>query len=193
MIYTTYYNSPIGKILLASKENKLIGLWIEGQKHYLGNLKEEIQEKDNEEILANTKIWLNRYFNGEKPKITELDLEPIGSEFRQNVWKILCKIPYGEVTTYGKIAKQMAKMMNKEKMSAQAIGNAVGYNPISIIIPCHRVVGANGNLTGYAGGIDKKIKLLEHEHIDISDFYLQKINKISKNFWHIGSFNIKYK
>lgn len=181
MIYTTYYNSTIGKILLASKQNKLIGLWIEGQKNYLENLKEEIKEKNDEQILIDTKKWLNRYFNGEKPKITELDLEPIGNEFRQNVWKILCKIPYGEVTTYGKIAKEMAKIMNKEKMSAQAVGNAVGHNPISIIIPCHRVVGTNGNLTGYAGGIDKKIKLLKHEHVDMSNFYVQKTNKINKN------------
>lgn len=163
MIYKTYYDSPVGKILLASKDNKLIGLWIEGQKYYLGNLKEEMQEKDDEEILVKTKKWLDRYFNGKKPKISELDLAPIGSDFAKNVWKILCEIPYGEVTTYGAIAKKMAQIMKKEKMSAQAVGGAVGHNPISIIIPCHRVVGANGNLTGYAGGLDKKVKLLEHE------------------------------
>ena len=163
MIYKTYYDSPVGKILLASKDNKLIGLWIEGQKYYLGNLKEEMQEKDDEEILVKTKKWLDRYFNGKKPKISELDLAPIGSDFAKNVWKILCEIPYGEVTTYGAIAKKIAKIIKKEKMSAQAVGGAVGHNPISIIIPCHRVVGANGNLTGYAGGLDKKARLLEHE------------------------------
>ena len=170
MVYKTYYNSPVGKILLASKDNKLIGLWIEGQKYYLGKLKEEIQEKNDESILLKSRAWLDKYFNEKKPKISELDLAPIGSTFAKNVWKILCEIPYGETTTYGKIAKKMAKIMNKEKMSAQAVGYAVGHNPISIIIPCHRVVGTNGSLTGYAGGIDKKIKLLEHEKIDISNF-----------------------
>ena len=161
-----------GKILLASKDNKLIGLWIDGQKYFLGNLKEETQEKEDEIIFVKIKKWLDRYFNGEKPKISELDLAPMGSDFAKNVWKILCEIPYGEVTTYGEIAKKIAKIMNKDKMSAQAIGGAVGHNPISIIIPCHRVVGSNGSLTGYAGGIDKKIKLLEHENVDMSNLYI---------------------
>ena len=174
MIYKSYYNSPVGKILLASKNSKLIGLWIEGQKYFLGNLKEEVSKKDDEIILVKTKKWLDRYFNGEKPEISELDLEPIGSDFAKNVWLLLCEIPYGEVTTYGEIAKKMAKIMNKNKMSAQAVGGAVGHNPISIIIPCHRVVGANGNLTGYAGGIDKKIKLLEHENVNMTNLYKPK-------------------
>lgn len=164
MIYKSYYQSPIGKLLLASKNNKLIGLWIEGQKYYLGDLKEELQENNEEEILVKTKEWLDRYFKGEKPKISELELEPIGSEFRKNVWKLLCKIPYGQVTTYKNIAENMAKIINKKQMSAQAVGGAVGHNPISIIIPCHRVVGTDGSLTGYAGGIEKKIKLLELEN-----------------------------
>ena len=168
MIYTSNYNSPIGKILLASKNGKLIGLWIEGQKYYLNKVDEEIKEKDDEVILIKAKKWLDKYFCGEKPEISELDLDPIGSEFAKNVWKILCEIPYGEVTTYGKIAKKMAKLMNKEFMSSQAVGGAVGHNPISIIIPCHRVIGSNGDLTGYAGGIDKKIKLLEHENANIN-------------------------
>ena len=175
MIYTTYYNSPLGKILLASKDNKLIGLWIEGQKYYLGKYDtESIIQKDDEKIFIKTKNWLDRYFNGEKPIITELELAPIGSEFRKKVWKILCEIPYGKVTTYGEIAKQMAKLMNKEKMSAQAVGGAVGHNPISIIIPCHRVIGTDGSLTGYAGGIDKKIRLLELEKVDMVDMYIPK-------------------
>ena len=172
MICTTYYNSPVGKILLASKNNKLIGLWIEGQKYYLGKLKEEIQEKEDEEILVKTRKWLDKYFKGENPNIAELDLEPIGSDFAKSVWKLLCEIPYGQVTTYGEIAKKIAKKMNKDKMSAQAVGGAVGHNPISIIIPCHRVIGTNENLTGYAGGIDKKIKLLNIENVDISKFYI---------------------
>ena len=160
--------------MLASKENQLIGLWIEGQKYYLGNLKEEIKENKNERILIKTKKWLDEYFNGKKPEISELDLAPIGSEFAKNVWEILCEIPYGKVTTYGEIAKKMAKIMHKEKMSAQAVGGAVGHNPISIIIPCHRVVGANGSLTGYAGGIDKKIYLLKHEQVNMENLFVPK-------------------
>ena len=171
MIYTTSYNSPVGNILLASKNNKLIGLWIEGQKYFLGKVKEEIVKKDDEKILVKAKKWLDRYFNGDKPKISEIELSPMGSEFAKKVWEILCEIPYGEVTTYGKIAKKIAKTMNKDKMSAQAVGGAVGHNPISIIIPCHRVVGSNGSLTGYAGGIDKKISLLKHENVDMSNFH----------------------
>ena len=126
-----------------------------------------MQENDKETILLKAKKWLDRYFNGEKPEISELDLAPIGSKFAKNVWKLLCEIPYGKITTYGEIAKKM----NKNKMSAQAVGGAVGHNPISIIIPCHRVVGANGSLTGYAGGIEKKIKLLEHERVEMSNLY----------------------
>ena len=163
-----------GKILLASKENQLIGLWIDRQKYYLGNLKENIQKKDDEIILVKAKKWLDEYFNGEKPKISELDLAPIGSDFAKNVWKILCEIPYGKVTTYGEIAKKMTKIMHKEKMSAQAVGGAVGHNPISIIIPCHRVVGTNGSLTGYAGGINKKIYLLKHEQVKLENLFVPK-------------------
>lgn len=164
MIYTTYYNSPIGKLLLASKENKLIGLWIEGQKYYLSGIEDEITKNDDEKILIETKKWLNRYFNGEKPCPNELDLAPIGSKFRKNVWDILCKIPYGKVITYNDIAKEIAKKRKINKMSAQAVGGAVGHNPISIIIPCHRVIGTNGSLTGYAGGLDKKEYLLKLEN-----------------------------
>ena len=164
MIYTTYYNSPIGKLLLASKENKLIGLWIEGQKYYLSGIEDEITKNDDEKILIETKKWLNRYFNGEKPCPNELDLAPIGSKFRKNVWDILCKIPYGKVITYNDIAKEIAKKRKINKMSAQAVGGAVGHNPISIIIPCHRVIGTNGSLTGYTGGLDKKEYLLKLEN-----------------------------
>ena len=114
-------------------------------------------------MFVQAKEWLDRYFAGEKPRISELKLEPAGSEFRKAVWEALCQIPYGEVVTYGELAQKMAVLHNRERMSAQAVGGAVGHNAISIIIPCHRVVGANGSLTGYAGGIDKKIKLLTHE------------------------------
>ncbi len=172
MIYTSYYNSPVGKLLLASKNNKLIGVWIENQKYYLSNLKEKMQIKDDEEILIKTKNWLDRYFENKNPHISELDIEPIGTDFSKKVWTILCTIPYGKVITYGEIAKKISKAMNKDKMSAQAVGNAVAHNPISIIIPCHRVIGANGNLTGYAGGLDIKMRLLKHEGVDISKLFI---------------------
>ena len=172
MIYTSYYNSPVGKLLLASKNNKLIGVWIENQKYYLSNLKEKMQIKDDEEILIKTKNWLDRYFENKNPHISELDIEPIGTDFSKKVWTILCTIPYGKVITYGEIAKKISKAMNKDKMSAQAVGNAVAHNPISIIIPCHRVIGANGNLTGYAGGLDIKMRLLKYEGVDISKLFI---------------------
>ena len=123
MIYKTYYNSPVGKLLLASKNNKLIGLWMDGQKYYLGKLDEDLHEKDDDEILKKTKKWLDKYFNGEKPQIQELDLAPIGSEFAKTVWNILCEIPYGETTTYGEIADKISKTINK-RMSAQAVGRS---------------------------------------------------------------------
>lgn len=172
MIYISHYPSPIGKLFLASKNNELIGLWIEGQKYFLGNLTGEIQENDGEEILLKTKLWLDDYFHGQKPLIVDLALAPVGSDFRLRVWDILCQIPYGEVTTYGSIAKTLAKQLGKKSMSAQAVGNAVGHNPISIIIPCHRVVGSNGSLTGYAGGLANKIELLSLEKVDMSGFYV---------------------
>lgn len=163
MIYTSTYTSPIGDILLASQNNELIGLWFKGQKYYMNYLKEEIEEKNDEETLMKAKKWLDRYFKGEKPSIKELSLNPDGSEFRKKVWQILCEIPYGQTLTYKEIALKLAKENGLNSMSAQAVGSAVGYNPISIIIPCHRVIGSNGKLTGYAGGLDKKEYLLKLE------------------------------
>lgn len=172
MIYTVQYQSPIGNLLLASKKGKLIGIWMEDQKYYLLNIKEETQENSSDKMLVQTKGWLDRYFKGEKPRINELELEPVGSAFRQTVWKILCDIPYGKVITYNDIAKEIAKQRGIKKMSAQAVGGAVGHNPISIVIPCHRVVGTNGSLTGYAGGIEKKLYLLKHEKVDMSKLFV---------------------
>lgn len=172
MIYVTHYKSPVGDILLAAKNEKLIGLWIEKQKYYLSNLKEEIKELENIEILIKTKKWLDRYFKGERPNINELSIEPIGSDFRKSVWKILMGIPYGKVITYNDIAKEIVKEKGIKRMSAQAVGGAVGHNPISIIIPCHRVVGSTGSLTGYAGGINRKSYLLEHEKVDMSNLFV---------------------
>ena len=125
-------------------------------------------------IFIKTKNWLDRYFAGERPAISDLALAPFGSAFRQKVWNILCGIPYGQIITYGDIAKQLASDLHKKGMSSQAVGGAVGHNPISIIIPCHRVVGANGSLTGYAGGIDTKVKLLELEGVDLSRLFVPK-------------------
>ena len=163
MLYKTYYKSPVGNLMLVSDGDNLVGLYMENQKYYLNGLKQELTSKDNLQVFKNKKKWLDRYFEKEKPSIKEIPIAPKGGEFRQKVWKILCEIPNGQTITYGEIAKRIAKQMNKEKMSAQAVGNAVGHNPISIIIPCHRVIGKNGSLTGYAGGIERKKMLLELE------------------------------
>ena len=172
MYYSTTYQSPIGLITLASNDGSIVGLWIEGQKYHGGAIPEAMTENNDIPIFDTAKKWLDRYFAGEKPKISELPLAPIGGEFRQGVWNILRKIPYGEVITYGSIAKAMAAQMNKDSMSSQAVGGAVGHNPISIIIPCHRVVGSNGSLTGYAGGVQMKMKLLELEKVDMSRLFV---------------------
>ncbi len=171
MYYETTYLSPLGKITIASDGDNLVGLWLEGQKYHGGTLTDAMVEKDNITVFIAAKKWLDRYFAGDKPAISDLPLAPSGTMFRQGVWHILREIPYGEVITYGEIAKKMAVKMNKSRMSSQAVGGAVGHNPISIIIPCHRVVGSNGSLTGYAGGISTKIKLLELEGVDMSRLY----------------------
>ena len=172
MYYLTTHPSPIGRITLACDGNSLVGLWIDGQKYHGGTISEEMKEKSDIKIFDQTRNWLDRYFSGGKPAISELPLAPKGSEFRQEVWSVLCEIPYGKVITYGDIAKKMALKMNKKSMSSQAVGGAVGHNPISVIIPCHRVVGSNGSLTGYAGGLSVKIKLLELEGVDMSRLFV---------------------
>lgn len=172
MYYSTTYASPIGALTLACDSDNVVGLWMEGQKYFGGAILAEMTGKQEISVFNEAKDWLDRYFSGGKPVVSELPIRLIGSRFRQEVWKILCEIPYGEVITYGDIAKKMAVKMNRKSMSSQAIGGAVGHNPISIIIPCHRVVGANGSLTGYAGGIDIKVKLLELEGVDISGLFI---------------------
>lgn len=161
MQYTCKYKSPLGGILLAADEIGLTGLWFEGQKYFALYLDKEHEEKKLD-IFKQAKKWLDIYFSGKEP-----DFKPpihfTGSDFQNEVWEILYKIPYGQTTTYGNIARQLAKKKGLEHMSAQAVGGAVARNRISIIVPCHRVVGGNGNLTGYAGGIDKKIALLKLE------------------------------
>jgi methylated-DNA-[protein]-cysteine S-methyltransferase len=171
MFYSTQYPSPVGLLMLASNGESLAGLWIEGQKYFSDTVTEEMVEKPDLPVFDAARNWLDKYFAGEKPAISALPLAPNGGGFRTAVWEILCEIPYGEVITYGDIAKKMAVRMGKATMSSHAVGGAVGHNPISIIIPCHRVVGSNGSLTGYAGGIDKKIKLLEHEGADMSKLF----------------------
>lgn len=168
MQYTTTYQSPIGKILLAADAIGLTGLWFEGQKFYANGLACK-NEKKEIPVFAEVKEWLDLYFSGEEPEVLP-PIHMIGTEFQMEVWEILQKIPYGATTTYGEIAKEIARKRGLVRMSAQAVGGAVGHNEISIIIPCHRVVGANGSLTGYAGGIEKKKKLLELEGIDTQIF-----------------------
>ena len=174
MFYTTTHPSPVGLLTLASDGERLTGLWNEGQKYHGNSLFPHMAENDALPVFGAAKHWLARYFSGDEPDASELPLAPKGSEFRQGVWRVLCGIPYGEVLTYGDIAKKMAADMQRAHMSAQAIGGAVGHNPISIIIPCHRVVGADGSLTGYAGGIDTKIKLLKLEGAPMSGLFVPK-------------------
>lgn len=171
MYFFTAYPSPVGPMTLASDGDSLVGLWLEGQKYHGSTTSGAMTEKDDLPVFDAAKNWLDRYFAGEKPSAFELPLAPAGSAFRQGVWRILCEIPYGAVTTYGDIAKRMAAAQGRSSMSTQAVGGAVGHNPISIIIPCHRVVGADGSLTGYAGGLAAKIKLLELEGVSMSGLF----------------------
>ena len=166
--YKAQYKSPIGIITICCDEDeKVVGLFFKNQKYFADNIDGKITENNNLKIFLKVKNWLDRYFAGKKPNIKEIPIKFIGNDFRKSVWKILYKIPYGKTVTYGDIARQIAKQKDIAKMSAQAIGGAVGHNPISIIVPCHRVVGKNGKLTGYAAGLDKKKKLLELEQVNM--------------------------
>lgn len=162
-IFYSIYDSKIGKLTLAATDIHLIGLWIENQKYFGGPAEYPIQENNQHPLLNHAKAWLDQYFSNDKPALTELPLAPQGSNFQKQVWQQLCQIPYGQTITYGAIAKQIAKQRGLKTFSAQAVGGAVGRNPISIIIPCHRVIGTDGSLTGYAGGLDVKSWLLTHE------------------------------
>lgn len=164
MQYLNHYESPIGGMTLGSDGESLIGLWFDGEKLFCDAISGETQEKELP-VFEETGRWLDIYFSGEIPGFTP-PLSVKGSEFRKAVWEILKEIPYGKTMTYGEIAGMVAKQRGLSRMSAQAVGGAVGHNPISIIIPCHRVVGTNGSLTGYAGGIDKKLALLTLERAD---------------------------
>ena len=172
MTFLQHYDSPLGGILLAADEIGLTGAWFEGQKYFARNLPEDTASQETA-ILGAARAWLDVYFSGREPDFLP-PLHPIGSPFRQAVWEILLQIPYGKTMTYGKIASKLAEKQGHFRVSAQAVGGAVGHNPISILIPCHRVVGTGGSLTGYAGGIDRKGKLLELEHADMTGLFVPK-------------------
>lgn len=163
MEYINYFESPLGRLTLTSDGEALTGVWFEKQKYYGATMGEEQTEKDLP-VFEETKRWLDLYFQGVDPgPIPKVSMK--GSEFRQMVWEILREIPYGETSTYGEIARKIALRKGISRMSAQAVGGAVGHNPIGILVPCHRVLGADGSLTGYAGGIEKKEALLKIEGI----------------------------
>lgn len=162
-MYCTECDSPLGRLTLAGGEEGLTGLWLEGQKYFGATLALGTARRDDLAAFALARDWLDRYFSGEKPEGRELPLFPAGTSFQRLIWSLLLDIPWGETTTYGALARRAAERLGRESMSAQAVGSAVGRNPISIIIPCHRVVGADGSLTGYAGGLERKRWLLRWE------------------------------
>lgn len=173
MQYISKYESPLGEIVLASDGNALTGCWFTGQKYFARTLSNDYEESDLP-IFRQVAEWLDCYFSGCNPNFTP-PLYLNGTAFQVSVWRILQQIPYGKVVTYSDIAKEIAHERGRAKMSAQAVGGAVGNNPISIIVPCHRVIGSDGSLTGYAGGVDRKAKLLNIERA------IYKENKISSN------------
>lgn len=200
MQYTFHYDSPLGSMIAASDGKALTGLWFDGQKYFDGTFALSHEEKMLS-VFSETKKWLDTYFSGKKPDFTP-PLAMNATLFRKAVWKILLAIPYGKTTSYGEIAEKIVRQRYAvrcaaarnsaqhtartaktrefcnvklaSRKSAQAVGGAVAHNPISLIIPCHRVVGTDGSLTGYAGGIDRKIKLLTLEGADMSHFYVPK-------------------
>lgn len=161
MEYTAHYDSPLGGITIASDGEALTGLWFDGQKYYADTLDAEHEDAELP-IFEQTKKWLDIYFSGKDPGFHP-PVRMKATEFRKTVWEIMLSIPFGQTMTYGEIADIIAKRKGIERMSARAVGGAVGHNPISLVVPCHRVVGTDGSPTGYAGGIAKKVKLLEME------------------------------
>ena len=162
-----HYSSPLGMITLASDGEALTGLWFEGQKHFGRSLSEE-HEEGSSPVFTEACVWLDRYFSGQDPGQVPV-IRMRGTEFQRQVWELLLEIPYGETTTYGALASKIAAESCLGTMSARAVGSAVGRNPVSVMIPCHRVVGADGVLTGYAGGIERKKKLLILEGNQVKD------------------------
>lgn len=172
MQYISHYQSPLGGILLAADEIGLTGLWFEGQKYFALYLDKEHEEKEVP-VFETAKKWLDIYFAGNEPDF-QVPLHFTGTDFQNEVWEILYSIPYGKTMTYGEIAKRITEKRGLKRMSAQAVGGAVSHNEISVIVPCHRVVGTNGSLTGYAGGIEKKVALLKLEKADMEGFFVPK-------------------
>lgn len=170
MQYTAKYQSPVGEILLAADEIGLTGLWFDGEKFYADSLDPEHEERELP-VFETVRKWLDIYFSGKEPDFMP-PVHMIGSPFRLSVWELLRQIPYGETVTYGELAKMVAEKRGLSRMSAQAVGGAVGHNEISIIVPCHRVVGSDGSLTGYAGGVDKKERLLTLEGVDMGKLFV---------------------
>lgn len=172
MYNRTTHPSLLGTLTLAcdGEGQNLVGLWIQGQKYHGDTLPLAMEKRDDIPLFDDAKNWLDRYFSGQRPGVSELPLAPVGGAFRQEVWSILCEIPYGDLMTYGDIARKMAVRMGRAGMSSRAVGQAVGHNPLSIVIPCHRVVGSNGSLTGFSAGLEAKMKLLRLEGVDPSRF-----------------------
>ena len=163
MTYSAHYQSPIGNMLLAGEADCLTGLWIAGQKYYAYTLGRDFTLREDLPLFIRTKHWLDDYFAGRAPSPFALPLSPFGNEFRQTVGRIFQDIPYGQLSTYGEVARLAAARLNRSSIAAQAVGSAIAHNPISLIIPCHRVVAANGDLRGFASGLDVKSRLLRFE------------------------------
>lgn len=165
------YQSPLGEITLASDGSHIVGLWFEEGRYFGESLSKETTVGETVPVFQEAKRWLDLYFSGKDPGITP-PLKVRGSAFRKRICEIMAQIPYGKVRTYGDIARQVAKEKGLAKMSAQAVGGAVGHNPISLMIPCHRVVGTSGSLTGYGGGMWRKVKLLQLEKTDMTGLFV---------------------
>lgn len=163
MIQTAFYDAPYGRYVMAAEDGALTGVWLEGQKYFPSDL--PVPSGEEAEVFARTRRWLDAYFAGRQPDVSTLPMAPKGSAFAQSVWQLLLEIPYGQTVTYGQLAKRLAEQRGLAQLSAQAVGGAVGHNPISIIIPCHRVLGAKNQLTGYAGGLEVKTFLLKLEGV----------------------------
>ncbi len=171
MLYTKTITSPLGPLYLASDGTAITGLWLEDQKYFAATLTGTPEECPELPAFKAAEAWLEAYFS-RSPLPALPPLSPGGSDFRQAVWKLLLEIPYGETSTYGEIARKLWE--RGISAAPQAVGGAVGHNPISILIPCHRVVGTNGSLTGYAGGVEKKRFLLALEGVDLTKLYVPK-------------------
>ena len=169
--------SPVGTITLASCGDRLMGLWIEKQRFFMDVLKGKDVRQEETAVIRLAKDWLDRYFDRQRPSAEEIPVKWIGSEFQKQVWDLLKDIPYGQVVTYGELAKVLARKRGLASLSAQAVGGAVGRNPISILVPCHRVVGSGGRLTGYSGGLSLKRTLLTLENADLSRLYKKRNNR----------------